>query len=85
MPAVRIAQFSCLSAIGLHLVLQEVKVAGLDAYITGVRDNPGATIVFIHDIYGWKAKNARLLADKYAAAGTRLYLGPAVLTFTAAL
>ncbi|KAI0106382.1 dienelactone hydrolase [Nemania sp. FL0031] len=43
---------------------KEVKLAGIDAYVTG--DNKDAAVLFIHDVFGWKYPNNRLLADHYA-------------------
>ncbi|KAI1171451.1 putative hydrolase [Nemania sp. FL0916] len=43
---------------------KEVKLADNDAYVTG--DNKDAAVLFIHDLFGWKYNNIRLLADHYA-------------------
>ncbi|KAI0533045.1 dienelactone hydrolase [Xylaria digitata] len=43
---------------------KETKLAGNDAYVTG--DNKDAAVLFIHDLFGWKYNNIRLLADHYA-------------------
>ncbi|KAI0525518.1 dienelactone hydrolase [Xylaria bambusicola] len=43
---------------------KEVKLANNDAYVTG--DNKDAAVLIIHDIFGWKYPNVRLLADHYA-------------------
>lgn len=42
----------------------ETKLAGIDCYITG--SNPKTAVMIIHDLYGWKFSNTRLLADHYA-------------------
>ncbi|KAJ4523207.1 hypothetical protein HRR78_000701 [Exophiala dermatitidis] len=43
---------------------KETKIAGLNAYVTG--SNPDAGVLVIADLFGWKFRNARLLADHYA-------------------
>ncbi|KAH8166361.1 hypothetical protein CIB48_g1895 [Xylaria polymorpha] len=43
---------------------KEVKLANNDSYVTG--DNKDAAVLFIHDLFGWKYNNIRLLADHYA-------------------
>lgn len=43
---------------------KEVKLAGNDSYVAG--DNKDAAVLFIHDLFGWKYGNIRLLADHYA-------------------
>ncbi|KAH6999222.1 Alpha/Beta hydrolase protein [Ilyonectria sp. MPI-CAGE-AT-0026] len=42
----------------------EGKLANNDSYITG--QNPELAILLIHDAFGWKYANIRLLADHYA-------------------
>ncbi|KAI1122110.1 putative hydrolase [Nemania abortiva] len=42
----------------------ETKLAGNDSYVTG--DNKDAAVLIIHDVFGWKYPNVRLLADHYA-------------------
>lgn len=42
----------------------ESKLAGVNAYIAGT--SKSAAVLMIHDIFGWKLNNARLLADHYA-------------------
>lgn len=46
-----------------------VKLAGLDAYVTGDPINKPKTILFLTEIFGYHLPNARLLADEHAAAG----------------
>ena len=44
-----------------------------DVYITG--DNKTNAVLFLHDGFGWKLNNARLLADHYAREiGATVYL-----------
>ncbi|KAI8624362.1 dienelactone hydrolase [Xylariaceae sp. FL1651] len=43
---------------------KETKLANLDCYVAG--DNKDAAVLFIHDLFGWKYPNVRLLADHYA-------------------
>jgi dienelactone hydrolase len=43
---------------------KEVKLANNDSYVTGT--NKDAAVLFIHDLFGWKYANVRLLADHYA-------------------
>ncbi|KAI2643644.1 dienelactone hydrolase [Xylaria nigripes] len=43
---------------------KEAKLANNDCYVTG--DNKDAAVMIVHDIFGWKYPNARLLADHYA-------------------
>ncbi|TRX88119.1 hypothetical protein FHL15_010965 [Xylaria flabelliformis] len=43
---------------------KEVKLANNNSYVTG--DNKDAAVLFIHDLFGWKYNNIRLLADHYA-------------------
>ncbi|KAI1438335.1 putative hydrolase [Xylaria sp. CBS 124048] len=42
----------------------ETKLNNNDCYVTG--DNKDAAVLFIHDVFGWKYRNNRLLADHYA-------------------
>lgn len=42
----------------------EATLAGQNTYVAG--SNPNAAILVIHDMYGWKFENIRLLADQYA-------------------
>ncbi|KAI1329043.1 dienelactone hydrolase [Xylariaceae sp. FL0255] len=42
----------------------ESKLSNNKAYVTG--DNKGAAILFIHDVFGWRYPNVRLLADHLA-------------------
>ncbi|KAI3316884.1 dienelactone hydrolase [Xylariaceae sp. AK1471] len=42
----------------------EVKLANNNSYVTGT--NKDAAVLFIHDLFGWKYNNVRLLADHYA-------------------
>lgn len=66
---------------GIHLTMSEccksgfkwtgeptgktTKLAGLDTYVAGT--NTDRAILIVADIYGWTFKNARILADQYAA------------------
>ncbi|KAJ2975390.1 hypothetical protein NUW58_g8369 [Xylaria curta] len=43
---------------------KEVKLTNIDSYVAG--DNKDAAVLFIHDLFGWKYGNIRLLADHYA-------------------
>ncbi|KAI0405261.1 dienelactone hydrolase [Xylaria palmicola] len=43
---------------------KEARLAGNDCYVTG--DNKDAAVLFIHDLFGWRYPNIRLLADHYA-------------------
>ncbi|KAI1424349.1 putative hydrolase [Xylaria sp. FL1777] len=43
---------------------KEVKLANNNSYVTG--DNKDAAVLMIHDLFGWKYPNVRLLADHYA-------------------
>ncbi|KAI8947729.1 dienelactone hydrolase [Xylaria longipes] len=42
----------------------ETKLANNDCYVTG--DNKDTAILLVHDIFGWKYPNVRLLADHFA-------------------
>lgn len=42
----------------------ESKIGDNKAYITG--DNKDAAVLMVTDLYGWRFKNIRLLADHYA-------------------
>lgn len=44
----------------------EEKVSGINTYITG--DSRDTAVLVIHDLFGWKFPNVRLLADHYAEA-----------------
>ncbi|KAI4167692.1 MAG: hypothetical protein LQ343_007011 [Gyalolechia ehrenbergii] len=44
---------------------KEEKLGHLDAYITGSAES-GVAILFLHDIFGWRFPNNRLLADHFA-------------------
>ncbi|KAG9775779.1 dienelactone hydrolase family protein-like protein, partial [Aureobasidium melanogenum] len=53
----------------------EATVGGLPTYIAEPSDkSKSKTVVFIVDIFGWKFKNVRLLADQYAKAGFYCYI-----------
>ncbi|RYC60285.1 hypothetical protein CHU98_g5920 [Xylaria longipes] len=43
---------------------KETKLANNNSYVTG--DNKDAAVLIIHDLFGWKYNNVRLLADHYA-------------------
>ncbi|PYI12668.1 alpha/beta-hydrolase [Aspergillus sclerotiicarbonarius CBS 121057] len=43
---------------------QETTLAGINTYQTGT--NPQIAILIIHDLYGWKFNNTRILADQLA-------------------
>ena len=43
---------------------KETKLTKNDAYVTG--SNKDVAIMIVHDIFGWKFPNLRLLADHYA-------------------
>lgn len=45
----------------------ESKVNDIDTYVAGAGTNHRVAIVVIHDLFGWKWPNLRLLADHYAA------------------
>ncbi|EPE04799.1 dienelactone hydrolase family protein [Ophiostoma piceae UAMH 11346] len=53
---------------------REEKIAtSFDTYVSGTSTK--TAVLIVHDIYGWKATNARLLADHYAReAGVTAYL-----------
>ncbi|GAP83984.1 putative dienelactone hydrolase family protein [Rosellinia necatrix] len=52
---------------------RETKLAGNDSYVTG--DAQDAAVLLVHDLFGWRYPNARLLADHYAReAGVTVYL-----------
>jgi dienelactone hydrolase len=54
---------------------REDTIGGLDSYIAEPSSkSTSKTIVFITDIFGWKFKNVRLLADNYAKAGFYCYI-----------
>ncbi|BFZ63198.1 hypothetical protein YB2330_004318 [Saitoella coloradoensis] len=54
---------------------REEKVNGLDCYITEPEDGDRRLVVlFITDIFGYKLKNSKLLADEYAKAGYYVYM-----------
>ncbi|KAH8734207.1 dienelactone hydrolase [Ilyonectria robusta] len=44
----------------------EGELAENDTYITGQESDNGLAILIIHDAFGWKFRNIRLLADKFA-------------------
>lgn len=52
--------------------LQEGSIGGIEAYFAEPSSPPKAGIMLLQDIHGWKAKNIRLVADKYADAGMHL-------------
>ncbi len=43
---------------------KEATLANNSAYVTG--DNPNVAVLLVHDLFGWKFPNLRLLADHYA-------------------
>ncbi|ETN44111.1 uncharacterized protein HMPREF1541_10661 [Cyphellophora europaea CBS 101466] len=54
---------------------REDNIGGLDTYVSEPQSKSTAkSIVFITDIFGWKFKNVRLLADNYASAGFTCYI-----------
>lgn len=54
---------------------REDTIGGLPTYVAEPSDGSKAkTVVFITDIFGWKFKNVRLLADQYAKAGFYCYI-----------
>lgn len=54
---------------------REDTIGGLATYIAEPSDKSTAkTVVFVVDIFGWKFKNVRLLADDYAKAGFYCYI-----------
>jgi len=54
---------------------REDTIGGINTYIAEPSDRSTAkTVVFIVDIFGWKFKNVRLLADQYAKAGFYSYI-----------
>lgn len=54
---------------------REDTIGGIATYIAEPSDKSTAkTVVFLVDIFGWKFKNVRLLADNYAKAGFYCYI-----------
>jgi len=54
---------------------REDTIGGLPTYVSEPSDKSTAkTVVFLVDIFGWKFKNVRLLADQYAKAGFYCYI-----------
>lgn len=54
---------------------REEQIGGIDVYVSEPESKSTAkTIVFITDIFGYKFKNVRLLADNYAKAGFYTYV-----------
>jgi dienelactone hydrolase len=54
---------------------REETVGGLPTYVAEPADKSKAkTVIFLVDIFGWKGKNVRLLADNYAKAGFYCYI-----------
>lgn len=43
---------------------KEVELAGIKSYVAG--DNKDVAVLLIHDLFGWRYPNVRLLADHYA-------------------
>ncbi|EXJ86787.1 hypothetical protein A1O3_03741 [Capronia epimyces CBS 606.96] len=53
----------------------EATIGGLPTYIAEPENkSKSKSVVFIVDIFGWKFKNVRLLADQYAKAGFYCYI-----------
>ncbi|KAL8740912.1 MAG: hypothetical protein Q9184_008442, partial [Pyrenodesmia sp. 2 TL-2023] len=53
---------------------REEKLGKHNAYVAGSADS-GVAILFLHDIFGWKFTNNRLLADHFAdEVGATVYL-----------
>jgi hypothetical protein len=51
----------------------EAKLAGNKSYIVG--NSKSAAILIVHDVFGWKLRNSRLIADFYAKeANATVYL-----------
>lgn len=48
---------------------KEVTLGGLDAYVATPTGQTKGGILVINDVFGWKAKNIRLLTDRLAEAG----------------
>jgi hypothetical protein len=58
---------------------KEVKIYGLDAYVTEPEGPPKGIVVYIPDAFGWKFINNRVLADLYAEkGGYRVYIPEAM-------
>jgi len=54
---------------------REDTIGGVATYVAEPSDKSTAkTVVFVVDIFGWKFKNVRLLADNYAKAGFYCYI-----------
>lgn len=54
---------------------REDTIGGIATYIAEPSDKSTAkSVVFVVDIFGWKFKNVRLLADNYAKAGFYCYI-----------
>ena len=54
---------------------REDTIGGLPTYVAEPTDkSTSRTVVFLVDIFGWKFKNVRLLADDYAKAGFYCYI-----------
>jgi dienelactone hydrolase len=54
---------------------REDTLGGLDTYVSEPSSkSTSKSSVFITDIFGWKFKNVRLLADEYAKAGFTCYI-----------
>lgn len=47
----------------------EIKVGGFDTYVATPSQEPTAAVVVLHDAFGWKFANNRLLADEIAKEG----------------
>ena len=52
--------------------LQEGSIGGVETYFAEPSSPPKGGIMLLQDIHGWKSKNIRLVADKYADAGMHL-------------
>ena len=52
--------------------LQEGSIGGIETYFAEPSSPPKGGIMLLQDIHGWKTKNIRLVADKYADAGMHL-------------
>ena len=52
--------------------MQEGSIGGIETYFAEPSSPPKGGIMLLQDIHGWKTKNIRLVADKYADAGMHL-------------
>jgi len=65
----------------IYVLGSEVKLEGLDVYISEPLTPSDKAVLFLHDGFGWKLTNSRLLADHYAKVSLPLSFSLFIVAF----